>query len=236
MLSLLDNPIWHALNTLDAGKNIGNHQLAYLDADISPFIGMASWDRSSQEELHAGTPRGRTWFLLIKEPVTFIDELATVSSIPLFQFYCPGPAKLQPLKEEKLIVPLNDDHIDQMVALATLTKPGPFGKRTKEFGNYHGIFDGKRLVAMGGERLHLPGYTEISAICTHPDYQGRGYGAMMVGFLARQIFQKAGVPFLHARTNNQQALKIYRAQGFEVREEIQFYIFRINKMVKENQR
>jgi ribosomal protein S18 acetylase RimI-like enzyme len=235
MESLLDNPIWHALKTLDADKNIGTSELAYLDADLSPFIGMASWDQSSQQHLQSNAPNGRTWFLLIKKPVLFIDEITTISSIPLFQFYCPDPGKLKATQQDKQIVPLTDDHIDEMVALATLTKPGPFGKRTKEFGNYHGIFEGNRLVAMGGERLHIPGYTEVSAICTHPDYQGRGYGATMVSFLARQVFQKAGVPFLHARTNNQQALKIYRAQGFELREEIQFYIFRIKKMGKEDQ-
>ncbi len=76
--------------------------------------------------------------------------------------------------------------VPEMVALAELTKPGPFGTRTRELGEYLGIRKTKRLVAMAGERLHLPGYTEVSAVCTHPDFQGRGYARELMSILHAQ--------------------------------------------------
>jgi ribosomal protein S18 acetylase RimI-like enzyme len=225
MYTFLDNPIWNALTTADANKNIGTHGLAYLDADIAPFMGMVSWDEKSQQELVRHAPMGRSWFLLIADEVKFIDELEVVSKMPLHQFYCPDPNKV-PSVDHTGIVPLNTSNIEEMVALTVLTKPGPFRNRTIEFGNYRGIFEDGKLVAMGGERLHLDGYTEVSAICTHPDYQGRGYGAKIVSFLTTDIIRKNEVPFLHAKMDNTTAMKAYMKSGYEIRKNIQFYIFR----------
>jgi predicted GNAT family acetyltransferase len=113
-----------------------------------------------------------------------------------------------------------------MIALTALTKPGPFRKRTIEFGNYHGIFENGKLVAMGGERLHIDGYSEVSAICTHPDHQGKGHGAKIVQYLTADIHRKGQIPFLHARADNIKAMDVYKRQGYEVRAPIEFYIFK----------
>ncbi|MBL0155105.1 MAG: GNAT family N-acetyltransferase [Chitinophagaceae bacterium] len=226
MYSVLDNPIWQSLTSVDANKNIGNTQIAYLDAEIAPFIGMPSWDEASQHRLLQHAPPERTWFLLYSHEVHFIDEYKIVFSIPLYQFICTKLGKAPALKKGIKIVPLDSAHIDEMIALTALTKPGPFMRRTIEFGNYHGIFENGKLVAMGGERLHLPGLTEISAICTHPDYQGKGYGAKITQFLAKLVMKKGETPFLHARVDNIKAMDVYKRLGFEIRAEIQFYIFR----------
>ena len=123
-------------------------------------------------------------------------------------------------------VPLGLEHIEEMIALTSLTKPGPFLERTIEFGNYHGIFSEGKLVAMGGERMHVNQHTEISAICTHPDFQGRGYGAQMVHFLTNLILEKGQMPFLHARIDNKKALDVYERLGYKIRTEMFFAIFK----------
>ncbi len=97
-----------------------------------------------------------------------------------------------------------------MVALAELTKPGPFGTRTRELGEYLGVRQSHRLVAMAGERLHLPGYTEVSAVCTHPDYQGRGYARELMSILMRRIMKRGETPILHVRQENVSAIHLYR--------------------------
>jgi predicted GNAT family acetyltransferase len=226
MFSSLSNPIYNALVTADQSRNIGSSEIAFMDIEMSPFIGMGDWNPKSQRKLLAQAPPERTWFLLIEKEVKFIDQLVVSLTLPLCQCICTSLQKPAPPKTEIQLVPLNSSHIDEMIALTTLTKPGPFRKRTIEFGNYHGIFEEGRLVAMGGERLHLDGLTEISAICTHPDSQGRGYGAQIVHFLANDIMNRGLTPFLHARADNAKALDVYKRIGFEMSRKIEFYVFK----------
>jgi len=226
MFSLLDNPIYHALHSADQSKNIGTDEVCYFDIEIAPFIGMRHWEASNQNKLLEIAPAERTWFLLIKEPVEFIDQLQVSLHLPLYQCICTSIKTSYQKNSSINLVRLNESHVDEMIALTALTKPGPFRKRTIEFGNYHGIFEEGKLVAMGGERLHLDGLSEVSAICTHPSAQGKGYGAHIVHFLANDILERGLTPFLHSKTDNAAAMKVYRNIGFEVREEVEFYMFR----------
>lgn len=229
MNSLLNNPIWNALTTQDIDKNIGSEDFAYLNAEIAPFIGMQNWNKKWQDELLHNVPNDRSWFLLIADEVDFIDEIEIVFSLPLYQMICTKLINLKTSKEPIEIVQLDENHIDKMIELTQLTKPGPFTKRTIEFGGYYGIFDGDKLVAMGGERLHINGFTEISAICTHPNYQGLGYAAKITNFLSKTVFNKSQIPFLHVRADNNRAIEMYKRLGFEIRSNIYFYIIRSKK-------
>jgi ribosomal protein S18 acetylase RimI-like enzyme len=223
---LLDNPIWNALTTKDKAKNIGLGNIAYMDAAVAPFIGMPHWHEKNQEELLKNAPADRKWFLLIAEKPNFADELETLLYLPLYQFTCTKLGEAPICKREVEIAPLDEKHIDEMLALTHLTKPGPFTKRTIEFGGYVGIFENGKLVAMGGERLHVDGFTEISAICTHPDYQGLGYAAKITHHLASSVIHKGEIPFLHARTDNVKAIALYQRLGFSIRSDIHFYILK----------
>jgi predicted GNAT family acetyltransferase len=97
------------------------------------------------------------------------------------------------------LVELNTTLSPEMIELTALTKPGPFDKRTHELGTYLGIFREKKLVAMAGERLKVPGYTEVSAVCTHPQHTGHGYARVLMCEVMRRIRERGETPFLHVR-------------------------------------
>lgn len=108
-----------------------------------------------------------------------------------------------------------------MLNLIAIAQPGPFLPRTIEMGQYWGLRQDGQLVAMAGERLHLTGFCEISAACTHPDYRGRGYGSRLTTKVAETIIARGEIPFLHVAPTNEVARKIYEKLGFRLRKEIQ---------------
>lgn len=116
----------------------------------------------------------------------------------------------------------------EMVALAELTRPGPFGPRTRELGRYIGIRQNGELAAMAGERLRIPGYTEVSAVCTHPEFLGRGYARSLMIELMQRIVERGERPFLHVRNDNTRAIELYRRLGFTVRANLYYAVMRYN--------
>jgi ribosomal protein S18 acetylase RimI-like enzyme len=117
--------------------------------------------------------------------------------------------------------------VPEMLALIDRTKPGPFLPRTIELGTYLGIRRGGELVAMAGERLHPPGFTEISAVCTDEAYRGQGLATELVLAVAAGIRDRSEVPFLHAAATNTNAIRLYRSLGFAIRHETAFIAVRI---------
>ena len=123
-------------------------------------------------------------------------------------------------------IELGEADVAEMVELATLTKPGPFDTRTREMGTYLGIRKDGKLVAMAGERLKLPGYTEISAVCTHPEHLGHGYAGFLMTILAERIRGRGETPILHVRAENTRAVQLYERLGFKRRLLSYFAVFR----------
>ena len=107
--------------------------------------------------------------------------------------------------------------VAQAMALARLTRPGPFGPRTIELGEYFGVFDGPRLVAMAGERMAAGPYREISGVCTDPDARGRGLARQLVGHLAARQHARGQLSFLHVMDDNPGAIRLYESLGFATR-------------------
>lgn len=120
-------------------------------------------------------------------------------------------------RPDPALVRLGPDDVPAMRELVTRTRPGPFGSRTIELGSYLGVVEDGELVAMAGERLRPPGYTEISAVCTTPARRGRGLASRLVRALVAEIRGRGEIPFLHAAADNTDAIRLYGELGFRLR-------------------
>ena len=118
------------------------------------------------------------------------------------------------------ITPLTDADAPEMVALAKLTEPGPFLERTNRMGRFLGIRVDGRLAAMAGERMRIPGYTELSGVCTHPDFRGRGFARRLSTAVVTDIIARGDRAFLHAWKSNHTAIDLYEQLGFEIRTDV----------------
>jgi predicted GNAT family acetyltransferase len=112
------------------------------------------------------------------------------------------------------------------VALAELTEPGPFRERTIELGAFYGIFEKGRLLAMAGQRMHLPDSVEVSAVCTHPDARGRGYARKLIATVMDEINERGKTPFLHSFADNYSAIRVYERLGFTQRRTFQLAVLK----------
>jgi len=130
----------------------------------------------------------------------------------MFKMVCEIP--MPEADEAPEAVRLGPEHAAQALELADLTRPGPFGLRTIELGEYFGCFEAERLVAMAGERMHAGKLREISGVCTHPDFQGRGLARRLMVKLIRRQMQREELPFLHVMSDNKNAHRLYERMGF----------------------
>ena len=220
----LSNPVFHALSGRDSLLGNGTDKVKYFDEEVSPFASFEDGYARGFEELYDILPMKRGILYAspqsIEQPAKW-KQLMHVAGVQMLH------VKKVPFENFKVdIVPLNTDDVDQMVALAKLTVPGPFGTRTIEFGYYYGIFDGDKLVAMTGQRMHVDEYSEVSAVCTHPDYLGRGYATALTQHQVNLIYDQGFQPFLHVRGDNVRAIKVYERLGFAIRSDMNFYLFR----------
>ena len=126
--------------------------------------------------------------------------------------------------EELIELGIND--VPEMLDLISLTQPGPFSPRTVELGGYLGLRIGGKLVAMAGRRMHPPGWIEISAVCTDPEYQGKGLGGRLVKAVAAEIIAEGDVPFLHVSELKDHAIRLYETLGFRIRIQSTFNVIR----------
>ena len=119
---------------------------------------------------------------------------------------------------------MTDKDIPEMIKLTALTKPGPFFQRTIDFGNYEGIYAGDDLIAMSGQRLQPDPYTEISAVCVHPDHLGKGYAKKLIRNQVRKMMDAGRIPFLHLFSDNAPARTLYETLGFKTRSTMRVYM------------
>jgi ribosomal protein S18 acetylase RimI-like enzyme len=214
---VLDNPIWSSLTTLHREHTRGNEIALRMPPEVAPFLAVASQGVEVPPELVAGD-----------------DELVLIGPAPapppgrelvdlgvLVQMICDAPLDAT---EGPAIVELVDPA--PVLELTALVYPHYFRPRTMALGRYFGIVLEGRLAAMAGERLGMPGFREISAVCTHPDFVGRGYARRLLAFLANDLLARGQTPFLHVSPSNTRALELYETNGWRVRARPRFWSLR----------
>jgi ribosomal protein S18 acetylase RimI-like enzyme len=215
----LDNSVWNALTTCQEQFAEAYNLARRFPTEVTSLGALLEPTQQGYESLARLLGPGDVCALLLKSPSEPPAGWTIVEAAPLLQMVH-EESKLPSLALEYL--ELAEADVPEMLALAGLTKPGPFGKRTHELGTYIGLRREGRLVAMAGERLRLPGYTEVSAVCTHPDYCGHGYAGALIAALVERIRNRREVPFLHVRPENIRAVKLYKWLGF--RERLQLHM------------
>ena len=185
--------------------------------EVGPLAGFEQPTREAYASLGKLVPVGNRAGLFLEAPANRDDVEAAgfkiVEQDSLLQMIyadCELPAW------EPDFVPMTAADSPEMLELATMMKPGPFGTRTHELGTYIGVRKEGQLAALAGERMHVPGFTEISAVCTHPNHKGQGYATALMVELIQQIRRRSEIPFLHVRLSNT-AIGLYRRIGFSDR-------------------
>lgn len=217
----LDNPFHAALTSLHAPlARVQGAACRYPD-DVAPFLGVAQEDVDVDDDLAALLAPGDEAYLLGVAPA--IPAGWTLQAYrPLAQMVLDAPLP----DDGPAPMPLGPEHRDDVLALTALVYPYYFRPRTMALGRYFGVYVDGRLAAMAGERLGDPGHRELSAICTHPDFTGRGLAGRLTAWLANDILASGRVPFLHVSHENPRAKGLYERLGFRVRRDIPFWSLR----------
>jgi GNAT superfamily N-acetyltransferase len=224
---LLDNPIWNSLSTEHGSLSLRDGQARRYQPAIGPLAGTPDQSVESYRALRELAGPGGILALFFPDPPAIPSGWSLFRGGVLTQMICRRP-KLVGLGSRAAGVVmrrLGATYVSAMVELATLTEPGPFRERTIELGNFYGILEGERLLAMAGQRMRVPGYVEVSAVCTHPDARGKGYAGMLMSEVMRDIIAEGATPFLHAFADNP-AVGLYTKLGFTHRRSFQLAVIK----------
>jgi ribosomal protein S18 acetylase RimI-like enzyme len=211
---ILDRPIWGALTTRHDHLAEINGPARRYPGDIAPFADMEDFSRASFAALYALLQPGEPAVLftpeLVHAPAPFEIVMAASGDQMIGT-----PSPVDGVLPE--IMRLGDEDAPEMRALVELTRPGPFGPRTHQLGRFFGIRVDGRLAAITGERMTPGPYTEMTAVCVHPDFRGRGYAQALLAHVGRLIVARGEIPFLHVFSDNASAIALYQRQGMTLR-------------------
>ena len=222
----LDNPFWNSLQTRHRHIALRSGEVARYPREFAPFLGVGSAEVDIADAIER--------LVAPEESVYLLGVLPDVPSgwqveafRPLAQMVCAQPLEVIDGPE---IIPLDKTHRGDVLALTALVYPHYFRERTMEMGRYFGIYEDSRLAAIIGERLGTDAYTEMSAICTHPDFNGRGSARRLTAMLANETMARGRTPFLHVSHENTRAKRLYEQVGFRHRRDIGFWSLRRSGM------
>jgi predicted GNAT family acetyltransferase len=214
MSHVLDRPVWCALNSRHAALAEGGGLAMRYQPSIHPFACCRDNSPASLVALAELASPGDTQIFLQADKIVVPRGFATVALADGVQMIA---AKTFPEIADDRIGQLGEADAADMLELALLTKPGPFTIRALALGSFWGIRIDGRLIAMAGERLKVDGMTELSGVCTHPDFRGQGLGRLMTLYAAGKICARGEVPFLHTYAANKTAIGLYGKLGFRLR-------------------
>ena len=211
MNTLLDNIVWHTLCGPHAAYTEGTDRARRYVPGFSPFIAFADLEHPDFDALAPYAAPGEQLYCDGWAGLAAAGWRVASETILVKMTWEGGMPAANQAPEAVLLGPL---HADAALGLAKLTVPGPFAARSIELGEYFGVFDGARLIAMAGGRLCAGGYREISGVCTHPDFQGRGLARRLVLKLLRRQMRRGEKPFLRVMRENQAVHGLYQRMGF----------------------
>jgi GNAT superfamily N-acetyltransferase len=224
----LDNPIWNSLHTEHRSFAVSNALSRRYPAAVGPLSGIARQSTANYEALRELAGPGGVVVLFCQEQPAPPPGWILIRGGVLAQMVSARPADPVPiaLTRGEDFRPLTAADVPAMIELAKLTEPGPFRERTIELGPFFGIFQSGRLLAMAGQRTHLPQFVEVSAVCTHPDARGRGYARMLIATVMDEIRQRGKTPFLHSFADNYSAIRVYESLGFTLRRNLELAVLK----------
>jgi ribosomal protein S18 acetylase RimI-like enzyme len=224
----LDNVIWQALTTRQTMFAEVNAQARRFIPEVTALGGFREPTAEGYTALAGLLGDGGTVAVFLDEPYQARSGWEFVVGAPLLQTVCENGTTSPTSRSEgdPELVELAEADSTEMMELAALTKPGPFGKRTHELGTYLGIRREGKLVAMAGERMKVPGWTEVSAVCTHPEHTGHGYAGVLMSEVMQRIRSREETPMLHVREDNVRAIALYERLGFKKRVRRHFAVLR----------
>lgn len=217
-MHMLDRPVWASLSTYHAALSEGNSLARRFARDVNLFAAACDDAEAALAALAGLVRPGENVFLLQVPEIVIPPGLTAVKTALGVQMVATRRVPAEEAAGDA--VTLSDVDAPEMLALATLTDPGPFLSRTHAMGGFRGIRIDGRLVAMAGERMRFPGFTEVSGVCTHPDFRGRGLARRLSTVVAAKIEARGETPFLHAWNTNAAAISLYEKLGFRRRCEV----------------
>jgi ribosomal protein S18 acetylase RimI-like enzyme len=215
----LDNPFWSSLRSRHRALALIHGDVARYPAEFAPFLGVANAQADVAEALEALIDPGESVYLL-GVALVLPDGWRIEAYGPLAQMICMAP---MPVIDGPEVIELSEAHRADVLALTALVYPHYFRPRTMELGRYFGIYQDGRLAAIIGERLGMDAYQEISAVCTHPDFNGRGYARRLLALLSNDNLERGRLPFLHVSHQNPRAKSLYEQAGYRLRRDIAFW-------------
>ena len=213
----LDRVVWESMTTFHAPLSEGTALARRFLRDVNLFASARDDSPAALAELSALVQPGEQVFIAQVPEIVVPPGLVEVKAalgVQMLATRVPNPV---PRSD---ITPLTEADAPEMVALAKLTEPGPFLERTNRMGRFLGIRVDGRLAAMAGERMRIPGYTELSGVCTHPDFRGRGFARRLSTAVVTDIIARGDRAFLHAWKSNHTAIDLYEQLGFEIRTDV----------------
>jgi predicted GNAT family acetyltransferase len=215
----LENPIWRSLCTCHARYAQGDSLAKRFLPEFGPLAGMKDQSPEAYSSLAQLFEPGDSAALFLDAEPRIPQGWRILRHEAMEQMACSTAAWELASHTHSIpaIEALSPADIPEVLALTALTEPGPFRQRTFELGGFLGIRDAGRLAAISGQRLALPGFTEVSAVCTHPDFRGRGYAKVLVAAVAQAIRERGETPVLHVLQSNVGAIRVYESVGFAVR-------------------
>jgi predicted GNAT family acetyltransferase len=214
----LDNPVWQSLQEAHKKFSINYDNLKCYHPDFCPFGGFEN-NTAIVNEIDKYANLIDNFFIVGNKPV-FSKSLTLKNELVCLQMVMVRNTDIETRED---IIKLNHQYEEDLFKLVNLVQPGYFKNKTSQLGDYYGIFKDGNLVAVTGERMKMDGFTELSAIVTHPEHTGKGYAKQLIAYSVHKILEQHKTPYLHVTESNTGAIKLYEKSGFETRRKISFW-------------